>query len=60
MQLKYYKRYCSDIENIENFEKAKGKHIGNTNTKGMHWYNNGIENKLCFECPTGFVPGMLR
>ena len=23
MQLKYYKRYCSDIENVENFEKAK-------------------------------------
>ena len=21
MQLKYYKRYCKDIENVENFEK---------------------------------------
>lgn len=27
--------------------------------KGMHWYNNGIKNKLCFECPDGFVPGHL-
>ena len=28
--------------------------------KGMHWFNNGKENKLCFECPDGFVPGRLR
>lgn len=35
-------------------------HKGNTNTKGMHWYNNGEINKLCYECPEGFVPGMLR
>ena len=28
--------------------------------KGKHWYNNGKINKLCFECPEGFVPGHLR
>ena len=33
---------------------------GNTYTKGMHWYNNGKINKLCYECPPGFIPGMLR
>ena len=33
---------------------------GNTATKGMHWYNNGKINKVCYECPEGFVPGMLR
>ena len=33
---------------------------GNTNTKGMHWFNNGKINKVCYECPPGFVPGMLR
>ena len=27
--------------------------------KGMHWFNNGKENKFCFECPEGFVPGRL-
>lgn len=26
---------------------------------GKHWYNNGIENKFCYECPEGFFPGML-
>ena len=40
-------------------ESQKGKHIGNTATKGMHWYNNGKMNKLCYECPDGFVPGRL-
>ena len=154
MDLKYYKRrYCSDIENVENYEKAKaddfigwechhrlethtpdgkrraidipaaelialgmyyhrppeelifltsrehsslrkvseetknkigaalkgennpfyGKHLsvdhkkkigeakkGNTYAKGMHWYNNGKENKYCYECPEGFTPGVLR
>ena len=27
--------------------------------KGKHWYNDGKINKLCYECPDGFVPGML-
>lgn len=40
-------------------DAKKGKHIGNTNTKGMHWYNNGKMNKLCYECPDGFTPGRL-
>ena len=35
----------------------KGKNIW---TKGKHWYNNGKENMFCFECPPGFVPGMLK
>ena len=32
---------------------------GNSYAKGMHWYNNGKENKFCYECPDGFVPGRL-
>ena len=32
----------------------------NTYAKGMHWYNNGKENKYCYKCPDGFTPGMLR
>ena len=30
------------------------------NNKGKHWFNNGQINKLCFECPEGFVPGILK
>ena len=29
------------------------------NRTGRHWYNNGKENKFCYECPDGFVPGRL-
>ena len=38
-------------------EAHKGKNIW---TRGRHWFNNGKENKLCYECPPGFVPGILR
>lgn len=27
---------------------------------GKHWYNNGQINKLCYECPEGFIPGRLN
>lgn len=52
MDLKYYKRhYCSDIENVKNYEYAK---------KDMHWYNNGKINIMAYECQDGFVTGMLK
>ena len=52
-------------------EAAKGKHpseeskkkiseAARTNSIGRHWFNNGKENKFCYECPDGFVPGMLK
>ena len=33
---------------------------GNTATKGMRWFNNGKINKVCYECPDGFVPGCIH
>ena len=36
---------------------AEAKRINST---GRHWFNNGKENKFCYECPDGFVPGMLK
>lgn len=44
----------------ETKKKISEAQKGNTATKGMHWFNNGKVNKMCFECPDGFVPGMLR
>ena len=41
-------------------EACKGKNIGNTNVRGTSWYNNGKINKRAYECPPGFVPGMLK
>ena len=35
-------------------ERAKG----NTNVRGYHWYNNGVELIRAKECPDGFVPGV--
>ena len=47
-------------------EAKKGKHISEEIKKklsaasiGKHWYNNGKENKFCYKCPDGFVPGRL-
>ena len=44
-------------EAAEQHSKAKK---GNTNVRGMHWYNNGKISKRAKECPPGFVPGMLK
>ena len=45
----------------------KGKKLSEETLKKMsdankdkHWYNNGKENKYCYECPDGFVSGMLK
>lgn len=47
-------------------EAKKGKHASKETKKkmslqktGRHWYNNGKENKFCYECPDGFVTGRL-
>lgn len=50
------KKHSAESKKIMS-EAHKGKNIW---TRGRHWYNNGKENKLCYECPEGFVPGMLR
>ena len=52
-------------------ESHKGKHLSEETRRkmraanrikniGKHWYNNGKINKRCYECPDGFVPGMLK
>ena len=33
---------------------------GNKYNLGKHWYNNGKISKRAYECPEGFVPGILR
>ena len=42
-------------------EAMKKQRFGKNNPAyGRHWYNNGKENKYCYECPSGFTPGRLR
>ena len=60
-----YKRTFSKEHN-KNLSKAKkGKPCFNNQTNafrctGMHWYNNGVSEKLAFECPEGFTSGRLQ
>lgn len=37
-------------------ESLKGK---NNWTKDLHWYNDGIKNYRCKECPAGCIPGRI-
>lgn len=34
--------------------------FNNVGSKGMHWYNNGVDECLAKECPEGFVYGKLK
>ena len=56
------RKICEAKKNISEETRKKIAEIkkGNTNTKGRRWFNNGKENKYCYECPDGFTPGMLR
>lgn len=38
-------------------ESHKGK---NTWIKGNHWFNNGVKNYRCKECPSGCVKGFIK
>ena len=49
---------CKHSEDAK--KKISEMRKGKTPTKGMHWYNNGKINKLCYECPEGFVPGRIK
>ena len=44
----------------EHKNKISEANKGNSYAKGMHWFNNGKENKYCYECPEGFIPGRIK
>lgn len=45
---------CSEETKKKMRQSMKGQH------KGKHWFNNGEICTRCFDCPEGFVPGILR
>lgn len=65
----FYGKHHSEETRKQISEAQKGKPKPRSNeaikktaeaNRGKHWYNNGKENRFCFECPNGFVPGKLR
>ena len=68
----YGKHHTSETKNkiseaMKGHKNSLGKHLSAEHKKkigaasiGKHWYNNGKENRFCFECPEGFVLGMLK
>ena len=53
------RRKMSDAHKGKRLSKEHINKVAEAN-RGKHWYNNGKENKFCFECPPGFIPGRLR
>ena len=52
-----------NIYSDETHRKMSEIHKGHPPTKGskgMHWYNNGIENVLSYTCPEGYIKGRLK
>ena len=63
----FYGKTHSDETRMRISAAHKGKRLSKEHinkvaeaNRGKHWYNNGKENKFCFECPPGFMPGRLR
>lgn len=70
----YYKTHDNPFKgrkhSEESLEKNRQAHLGKKHSdetkklissqqKGLHWYNNGVKNVRCKECPIGFVSGRL-
>ena len=52
-------RYWNSPEGQRQKQINSEKQKGHKNTKGKHWYNNGIENVVADTCPPGYVSGRL-
>ena len=62
----FYGKHHSEENRKKLSEANKGKHWSSEQKikqskaiKGRHWFNDGKINKLCYECPAGFVTGKL-
>ena len=47
-------------ETIKKISEAKKGHPPTKGSKGMHWYNNGVENVLTYTCPEGYNKGRMK
>lgn len=51
------RRYPNEIPNWKKVNNLSGSKNG---TFGKHWFTNGKENIISFECPEGFRPGKVQ
>lgn len=60
------RKHTPERRRNQSLAKIGVKHTAERNAKksklqkGKHWYNNGKVNKFDYECPDGFVSGMIR
>ena len=54
----YSQKYKNTMKNIRDSEEYRKKL--SKAAKGKHWWNNGINEILCYNCPDGFVAGRLN
>lgn len=53
------KRKMSEVHKSKHHSEETKRKMSESH-KGKHWFNNGEICTRCFECPEGFVPGILR
>lgn len=54
------KKHLESVNSIECLRKKSESKKGNKNCKNKHWFNNGIESRMFFECPQGWSKGRLN
>lgn len=54
------KKHKDSMNSPESIRKKSLSKIGNTNCKGKTWFNNGVQTKMLFDCPDGWVKGRLN
>ena len=54
------KKHKQSINTPESLEKKSRAKMGNTNTKGKSWYNNGVQSKMFDRAPEGWVRGRIN
>lgn len=55
------KKKMSDAhKNMSDETKDKISKAAKIRNIGRHWFNNGKEDKYCYECPPGFIPGRIK
>ncbi len=54
-----YEKHFTE-KTLAKLRAARKGHKPNLGKVGKHWYNNGLINVVTYECPEGFVKGILK